>query len=154
MIVARENTELDSSMIKNSIANDSPTECKFDAATSAETHCVIPMRVRASVNVYARVHARVSSFPLLRREKEKWTFLVLRQRAYSPVIRSQPVCFLCLNMCTALCALPYLLINDLPSETPRSFLPGSLSRKGSFNHRCCKKKKWLKAKNFAIYRHY
>lgn len=29
MIVVRQNTELDSSMIKNSIANDSPTECNF-----------------------------------------------------------------------------------------------------------------------------
>lgn len=38
---------------------------------SVETRCVIPMRALAAINVYARVHARVSSFPFLRREKRK-----------------------------------------------------------------------------------
>lgn len=98
---------------------------------SAETHCVIPMRALATTNVYASASTREFRVSLSCEGKKKSEHSSYNERrAYSPVIRSQPVCFLCLNMCTALCALPYLLINDLSSKTPRPFSRDHCQEKG------------------------
>lgn len=84
------------------------------------TRCVIPTRVHDRGHACTRAPARESQVSLLGREG-KGGHSSSRRGVRALSFGRNPSTSR-LNMCTAFCALPYLLVNDLPSGTPRSFL--------------------------------
>lgn len=160
MIGARQRTrELDSSTIKNSIANDSRADrmqisCSHVTA-SAETHCVIPMRVQR-VPQWERLRASFE-FPSLAKGKRKVDIPRIAAKGVQALSFGRNPSAFCAWTCAPHFA--HYRISSLMIYPQRHWGLFSRDQEKGGGERLLtiditKKRKWLVAENFAIYRHY